>query len=237
MSIDSAGRRPPGTARPRTTPNAPVLLRAAVPRTAGQRSIDQATWAQSGLPLLRAPRELVTDLHRVHRPQPGTAVVGVLEQEGRVVAGASFPARLGQGDGWQYRNAILTHLRRIVPHDLRRARPVRTAVLMLCRRGTAEWTEDDGAWMWGLRDACALHGLRCGAYVTLADTGWQVIGDRRGGRHPHSGSWAEETLRTVSSLPARDRTTPLRGLEPALERVLEPAGMETASERARAAVR
>ncbi|GAA2625581.1 hypothetical protein GCM10009863_45320 [Streptomyces axinellae] len=42
----------------------------------------------------------------------------------------------------------------------------------------------DGAWMWGLRDACTLHGLRCGAYITLTATGWQVLGEGRGGRRP-----------------------------------------------------
>lgn len=38
--------------------------------------------------------------------------------------------------------------------------------------------------MWGLRDACTLHGLRCGAYITLTHGGWQVLGEGRGGRRP-----------------------------------------------------
>ncbi|MEZ0089647.1 hypothetical protein [Streptacidiphilus sp. EB129] len=193
-----------------------------LPGSAGTRRIDPSDWAKAGPPLLRAPRELVTELHRVHRPQPGTAVLGVLEQDDHIVAGASFAARLGSGDGWQYRNAILTHLRRIVPHELRRARPARTAVLLQCRRGGPEWTEQDGAWMWALRDASMLHGLRFGAYVTLTDAGWQVIGERRSGRTPHAGSWATETVRTVSSLPLRPLpdpelgpSEPLRALAPA----------------------
>ncbi|WP_225447553.1 hypothetical protein [Streptacidiphilus sp. PB12-B1b] len=172
------------------------------------RSLSAASWAEVGSPMLRDPRALVADLHRVHRPAPGTVVVGVLDQLGRVAAGASFPAaqgsqRPGGGDGWQYRNALLAHLRRIIPHDLRRPSPVRTAVLMLCRRGGRNWTAEDGAWMWALHDASTLHGLRCGAYVTLTDEGWQVLGDGRRGRTPHAGSWAHETVRTVSALPVR----------------------------------
>ena len=179
------------------------------------RSLSAAGWIESGLPLLRDPRALVTDLHRVHRPGPGTAVVGVLDQLGRVAAGASFPvAPLAQGpgggDGWQYRNAVLSHLRRIIPHDLRRSSPVRTAVLMLCRHGGRNWTSEDGAWMWALQDASTLHGLRCGAYVTLTDEGWQVLGDGRRGRTPHCGSWAQEAVRAVSSLPVRALTEPVR---------------------------
>ncbi|MHA6763248.1 hypothetical protein [Streptacidiphilus sp. PAMC 29251] len=217
----------------RTRPVTP--LRAARLRPTS-RTIDQPTWAEAEVPLLRAPRDLVTDLHRVHRPQPGTAIVAVLEQDDRIVAGASFPSRVGHGDGWQYRNAILAHLRRVVPHDLRLPRPVRTAVLLLCRRGTAEWTEEDGPWMWGLRDASSLHGLRCGAYITLADTGWQVIGEHRAGRHPHANSWTEETVRTLSPLPGRGNDQPLRMLEAAPNPV--PAGqLPAALERARTAVR
>jgi hypothetical protein len=179
------------------------------------RSIDPVRWAQAGPPLLRAPRELVSDLHRMHRPQPGTAVLGVLEQDDRIIAGASFPSRVGHGDGWQYRNAILAHLRRIVPHDLRLPRPVRTVVLLLCRRGSPDWTEEDGAWMWGLRDASGLHGLRCGAYLTLADGGWQIIGEHRAGRQPHADSWAEEPVRTLDSFSVRTAGQRLRMLDPA----------------------
>lgn len=218
--MDSGNRRPSGRTPARITLHAVTLPGAST------RLIDQESWVQTTPPLLRAPRELVNDLHRVHRPQPGTAVLGVLEQDGRVVAGASFSSRVGYGDGWQYRNTILAQLRSIIPHDLRLARPVRTAVLMLCRRGTPEWTEADGAWMWALRDASGLHGLRCGAYVTLTDAGWQVLGDDRGGRHPHAGSWAEEAVQPVRSLNA---LTPHGAIQPL--RVLE-----AAPEQARAAV-
>jgi len=183
--------------------------------TVTSRSLSPSTWSESCPALLRDPRSLVTDLHRMHRPAPGTVVVGVLDQTGRVAAGASFAAapfsqRPGGGDGWQYRNALLAHLRRIIPHDLRRTSPVRTAVLMLCRRGNHSWTTEDGAWMWALQDASTLHGLRCGAYVTLTDEGWQVLGDSRRGRSPHSGSWAQETVRAVSSLPVRALLEPVR---------------------------
>lgn len=65
---------------------------------------------------------------------------------------------------------------------------MRTAVLLYCREGDERWTEEDGAWMWGLRDACTLHGLRCGAYITLTRGGWQVLGEDRGGRRPNSTS-------------------------------------------------
>ncbi|MFC1419864.1 hypothetical protein [Streptacidiphilus cavernicola] len=196
------------------------------PRPVG-RTVDPSAWAEAGVPLLRSPRELVGDLYRVHRPQPGTAVVAVLEQNDRIVAGASFPARVGHGDGWQYRNALLLHLRHLVPHDLRLRSPVRTAVLLLCRHGGPDWTEEDGPWMWGLRDASGLHGLRCGAYVTLADTGWQVIGEQRAGRHPHAGSWSEETVRSLSSLSARGPDQPQRRMleapAPIVSPVPEPA--------------
>jgi hypothetical protein len=188
---------------------------AALGSTVTNRSLSPSSWSEACPPILRDPRSLVADLHRVHRPAPGTVVVGVLDQVGRVAAGASFAVapltqRPGGGDGWQYRNAILAHLRRIIPHDLRRTHPVRTAVLMLCRRGSHAWTAEDGAWMWALQDASTLHGLRCGAYVTLTDEGWQVVGDSRRGRTPHSGSWAQETVRSVSSLPVRALMEPLR---------------------------
>jgi hypothetical protein len=51
--------------------------------------------------------------------------------------------------------------------------------------------------MWGLRDACTLHGLRCGSYVTLTDDGWNVIGESRAGRTPNA-----------HSAPARSASTP-----------------------------
>ncbi len=78
---------------------------------------------------------------------------------------------------------------------------MRTAVLLYCRDGDARWTEEDGAWMWGLRDACTLHGLRCGAYITLTRDGWQVLGEGRGGRHPSAGSAPEPVA--MSEAPPR----------------------------------
>lgn len=155
------------------------------------RMLEPAEWAAAGIPLLRNPREIVTGLHARHQPAPSTAVVAVLDPDGKVTASASFSHKADAPDGWVFRNALLTQLRRIVPHDLRRRVPVRTAILLYCREGDARWTEEDGAWMWGLRDACTLHGLRCGAYITLTRGGWQVFGEKRGGRHPHSASKAE----------------------------------------------
>ncbi|RSS63993.1 hypothetical protein [Streptomyces sp. WAC06614] len=148
------------------------------------RLLEPAEWTASGIPLLRNPRELVGGLHSRHQPAPSTAVIAVLDPEERLVASASFVQRSASGDGWEYRNALLSRLRRVIPHDLRRRTPVRTAVLLYCRDGDEGWTEEDGAWMWGLRDACTLHGLRCGAYITLGRDGWQVLGDGRGGRRP-----------------------------------------------------
>ncbi|MEW2545450.1 hypothetical protein AB0910_06645 [Streptomyces sp. NPDC047002] len=162
------------------------------------RTLEPSEWAAAGIPLLRSPRELVGGLHSRHRPVLGTAVVAVLDPEERLVASASFARRAGHADGWEFRNALLAHLRRVIPHDLRRRTPVRTAALLYCREGDERWTEEDGAWMWGLRDACTLHGLRCGAYLTLTEVGWQVLGEGRGGRRPHAHSvpadlaWAAE---------------------------------------------
>lgn len=155
------------------------------------RSLEPAEWTAAGIPLLANPREVVKDLQSRHLPTPVTAVVAVFEPEGRLAASASFTGSTGVVDGWEHRNAILAHLRRVLPHDLRRRAPARTAVLLLCRDGTPSWTEKDGAWMWGLRDACMLHGLRCGAYVTLTRDGWQVLGENRGGRTPNSHPFAE----------------------------------------------
>jgi hypothetical protein len=78
---------------------------------------------------------------------------------------------------------------------------VRTAVLLYCREGDARWTEEDGAWMWGLRDACTLHGLRCGAYITLTNDGWQVLGEGRGGRRPNADSSPEPFATSESPVP------------------------------------
>ncbi|MFI6645127.1 hypothetical protein [Streptomyces sp. NPDC050504] len=152
------------------------------------RMLEPAEWAAAGIPLLRNPREVVSGLHARHRPTPATAVVAVLDHEERLAASASFARRSAPVDGWEFRNALLAHLRRVIPHDLRRRTPVRTAVLLYCREGDERWTEEDGAWMWGLRDACTLHGLRCGAYITLTRGGWQVLGEGRGGRSPSSDS-------------------------------------------------
>ncbi|MGK5499325.1 hypothetical protein [Streptomyces sp. URMC 125] len=151
------------------------------------RSLEPAGWASSGIPLLRGPREVVVGLHARHRPGPATSVVAVLGPDDRIVASASFARPAAGSDGWECRNVLLSQLRRIVPHDLRRRRPARTAVLLTCRDDSPGWTEEDGAWMWGLRDACTLHGLRCGAYITLTRTGWQVLGEDRSGRRPRLG--------------------------------------------------
>lgn len=156
---------------------------------APHRTLGPDDWLERSVPLLGNPREVVRDLCARHLPSPGTAVVAVLGLDGRLEASASFAYVLSRGDGWQRRNAILDHLRRVIPHDLRRRLPVRTGVLLVCREGTPEWTARDGAWMWGLDDACTLHGLRCGAFVTLSGSGWHVLGEGRSGRTPHSGSW------------------------------------------------
>ncbi|MFF3515569.1 hypothetical protein [Streptomyces sp. NPDC002573] len=155
------------------------------------RMLEPAEWAAAGIPLLRNPREVVGELHALHRPRLSTAVVAVLDPDDRLRASASFTRRPVPADGWVFRNALLAQLRRVIPHDLRRRTPVRTAVLLYCREGDGRWTEEDGAWMWGLRDACTLHGLRCGAYITLTHNGWQVLGEGRGGRRPNADSSAE----------------------------------------------
>ncbi|MDG9726878.1 MULTISPECIES: hypothetical protein [unclassified Streptomyces] len=155
------------------------------------RMLEPAEWAAAGIPLLRNPREVVSGLHSRHRPRPATAIVAVLDPDERLCASASFSSRRAPADGWMFRNSLLSQLRRVIPHDLRRRTPVRTAVLLYCREGDARWTEEDGAWMWGLRDACTLHGLRCGAYITLTRDGWQVLGEGRGGRRPNAASVPE----------------------------------------------
>jgi hypothetical protein len=172
-------------------------------RFPGRRVLDLETWISSDIPLLRDPREFVAELHQRHLPQPGTTVVAVLDALHQVTASASFAARQQGEDGWQHRYEILTHLRQVTPHDLRLAQPRRTAVLLHCRDGAAGWTPQDGAWMWALRDAAALHGLRCGSYIALTPGGWQSLGDGRSGRNPHSGSWADGTVHTVTELAPR----------------------------------
>ncbi|WP_031508781.1 hypothetical protein [Streptomyces megasporus] len=154
------------------------------------RVLEPAEWAAAGIPLLRDPREVVTGLCSRHRPTPSTTVVAVFGPDERLVASASFVRSDSVPDGWECRNVLLSRLRGIVPHDLRLRRPVRTAVLLSCREEGPGWTEEDGAWMWGLRDACTLHGLRCGAYITLTRTGWQVFGEDRRGRRPSLGPTA-----------------------------------------------
>lgn len=161
------------------------------------RNLEPAEWGGATVPLLANPRDVVKDLHARHLPAPSTAVVAVYDPDGRIRASASFQGRSAVVDGWERRNALLSHLRRVFPHDLRLRRPVRTAVLLVCRNGSAEWTEEDGAWMWGLRDACVLHGLRCGSYVTLSEDGWNIVGENRSGRTPNSASWS----RTAGSAP------------------------------------
>ncbi|MFE2040968.1 hypothetical protein ACFXAZ_08550 [Streptomyces sp. NPDC059477] len=169
------------------------------------RTLEPAEWAAAGIPLLRNPREVVSGLYARHRPLPLTAVVAVLDPDERLLASASFKRRSAPADGWMLRNALLSQLRRVIPHDLRRRTPVRTAVLIYCREGDARWTEEDGAWMWGLRDACTLHGLRCGAYITLTRDGWQVLGEGRGGRRPSIGS-VPEPFATAEAPPPLPRT-------------------------------
>lgn len=162
--------------------------RAGIP-AAGHRTLSPEDWVERSVPLLGNPREVVKDLCARHLPSPGTAVVAVLGLDGRLVASASFAHVPSRGDGWHRRNAILDHLRRVTPHDLRRRVPVRIGALLVCREGRSGWTSQDGSWMWGLSDACTLHGLRCGAYVTLSEGGWHVLGEGRSGRTPHSASW------------------------------------------------
>ncbi|MGD9483969.1 hypothetical protein WDH52_12030 [Streptomyces sp. TRM70308] len=157
------------------------------------RTVEPAQWAAAAIPLLRNPREVVSGLHTRHRPAPRTAVVAVLDPEERLLASASFTPGPAPPDGWEYRNALLARLRRVIPHDLRLRRPIRTAVLLYCREGEGRWTEEDGAWMWGLRDACSLHGLRCGPYITLTRHGWRVAGEERWGRSPAVGTPPDST--------------------------------------------
>ncbi|MFE1174492.1 hypothetical protein [Streptomyces sp. NPDC058773] len=184
------------------------------------RMLEPAEWASAGIPLLRNPREVVAGLHDRHRPGPSTAIVAVLDPQERVTASASFTELAVAPDGWEFRNVLLAHLRRVIPHDLRLRAPVRTAVLLYCREGEPRWTETDGAWMWGLRDACTLHGLRCGAYIALTPDRWQVLGEGRGGRRPRpsprdtqplgepgsSGAGRRERRRTTAARPDAPRT-------------------------------
>ncbi|MGE9695553.1 MULTISPECIES: hypothetical protein [unclassified Streptomyces] len=193
---------PPSTA---SSPLVPVPSLPAAPTGSPPRTVGAQEWSTAKVPLLGNPREVVTGLYERHRPAAGTVVVGVLDPDERLRASASFTRRPGESDGWVCRNTLLAQLRRVLPHDLRRRTPVRTAVLLHCREGESRWTVEDGAWMWGLRDACTLHGLRCGAYVTLTGAGWQVLGEGRGGRHPQLGS------RATLFVPRTDKVSPLPG--------------------------
>jgi hypothetical protein len=148
------------------------------------RQLDPEAWRSLGVPLLRDPRSVVTRLHGLHRPVSGTGIVAVLDAEERPVASASFALGGAPADGWRCRNTLLAQLRGIVPDDLRRSAPVRTTVLLVCRPGSPVWQPGDGRWMWGLWDACTLHGLRCGAVVTVGAGGWSPVGDDRAGRTP-----------------------------------------------------
>lgn len=193
------------------------LARSSAPR----RLLDLETWTASGIPLLRDPRDFVLELHQRHLPQPGTVVVAVLDAVHHLSASASFTPWPHDTDGWQHRNALLAHLRQITPHDLRQPVPTRTAVVLRCREGSPGWTEQDGAWMWALRDAAVLHGLRCGSYIALTPAGWQILGDGRHGRNPHAGSWADGPVHTVTELPPRtamDTPGSRRALRQASER-------------------
>ncbi|CAL9292453.1 hypothetical protein [Streptomyces sp. SudanB182_2057] len=186
-------------------PSSAASLSTPASDASASRLLEPAEWAAAGIPLLRNPREVVSGLHARHHPKPLTAVVAVLDPDERLRASASFTRRATPADGWMLRNALLAQLRRVIPHDLRRRTPVRTAVLLYCREGDARWTEEDGAWMWGLRDACTLHGLRCGAYITLTHGGWQVLGEGRGGRRPNAHS-APEPFATSEAPPLAPRT-------------------------------
>ncbi|MEU9382763.1 hypothetical protein AB0D38_18080 [Streptomyces sp. NPDC048279] len=186
-------------------PSSAASLSTSASAVSASRLLEPAEWADAGIPLLRNPREVVSGLHARHRPKPTTAIVAVLDPEERLCASASFTRRSAPADGWMFRNALLAQLRRVIPHDLRRRTPVRTAVLLYCREGDARWTEEDGAWMWGLRDACTLHGLRCGSYITLTHDGWQVLGEGRGGRRPNADS-PPEPLALSEATPLSPRT-------------------------------
>lgn len=205
-AADEGGNVTSGFAASRAAPFSPAAESA--PRLG--RLLEPAEWAAAGIPLLRSPREVVTGLHGRHLPTLSTAVVAVLEADERVIASASFRRRAGAADGWVFRNALLAQLRRVIPHDLRRRVPIRTAVLLYCRGGDAGWTEEDGAWMWGLRDACTLHGLRCGAYITLTHQGWQVLGEGRGGRRPHVSSPPGQDAAANGAKPAAPTAIPRR---------------------------
>ncbi|GAA2711717.1 MULTISPECIES: hypothetical protein [Streptomyces] len=177
------------------------------------RLLEPAEWTACGVPALRGARGVVEDLHARHLPAPSTAVIAVFHPDERIAASASFsgrPGRAGPVDGWELRNELLSVLRRVIPHDLRRRAPVRTAVLLYCREGSTRWTPEDGAWMWALRDACILHGLRCGAYIVLTPAGWHVVGEGRGGRRPRAAPCRAEWFGSGGGAPEAHRRTAAR---------------------------
>ncbi|MFI6583962.1 hypothetical protein [Embleya sp. NPDC050493] len=182
------------------------------PTSGPSRSLDPESWHARRVPLLRDPRTLIKRLYDLHRPVARTAVVAVLDRSERPVASASFGFGEGRTDGWRCRNLILANLRLIVPDDLRRTTPTHTTVLAIHREGTREWEADDGRWMWGLHDACVLHGLRCGAFAIVAQDGWRVIADVRSGRNPAlaagrgGGPGGSRPIRAAGIAPARPAT-------------------------------
>ncbi|MFI1378226.1 hypothetical protein [Embleya sp. NPDC020886] len=182
------------------------------PTASPSRWLDPESWRTHGIPLLRDPRALIKRLYDLHQPVARTAVVGVLDRSERPVASASFGFGEGRTDGWRCRNLILANLRLIVPDDLRRTTPTHTTVLVIHRAGTREWEADDGRWMWGLHDACVLHGLRCGAVAVVSQDGWQLIADGRSGRTPAlrpgrgGGPGGSRPIRAAGIAPARPAT-------------------------------
>ncbi|WP_406281570.1 hypothetical protein [Embleya sp. NBC_00896] len=176
------------------------------------RWFDPETWRARGIPLLRDPRALLKRLHALHEPIARTAVVTVLDGSERPVASASFGFGASRTDGWRCRNLILANLRLIVPDDLRRSTPTHTTVLALYRDGRRDWEADDGRWMWGLHDACVLHGLRCGAFAIVANDGWRVVADGRSGRTPalragsRVGPGGSTPIRAAGIVPTRAAT-------------------------------
>ncbi|MBT2387752.1 hypothetical protein [Streptomyces sp. ISL-11] len=187
---------------------APPPTTDSVPRVG--RLLEPAEWAAAEIPLLRDPREVISGLHARHPPSPSLAVVAVLDPDERLRASASFTRGCLAADGWELRNALLDRLRQVIPHDLRRRTPVRTAVLLYCREGEGRWTEEDGAWMWGLRDACTLHGLRCGAYITLTGSGWRILGEGRSGRRPRLPARPASLVTSGGGAPEAHRRTAAR---------------------------
>jgi len=151
-----------------------------------------------------------------HLPTPGTAVgrrvLGGRAAGGQRIVQPSGPVTPTAGER---RNAILAHLRRV---DVRRPaappRPVRTAVLLVCRgRGRPAGRRPTVPGCGGCVTPARLYGLRCGAYLTLTRDGWHVIGENRGGRTPKAAYLVGKARRRRSPCapPARTRGTAPRG--------------------------